>query len=87
MDYLSHCKSEISDVCNTVEGHCLKSIKIVHHHANSRSDWLISGHQSVNPSREALFMLSGKYKTFTYVHPEYDRSQLLFKMLTGKDTV
>ena len=27
-------------------------MRIVHHHANGRFDWLISGHQSVNPSRE-----------------------------------
>ena len=44
-------------------------MKIVRHHANSRFDWLISGHQSVNPSREAISILSGKYKRFTFVHP------------------
>ena len=32
-------------------------------------DWLISGHQSINPSREAIFILSGKFKRFTFVHP------------------
>ena len=36
---------------------------------NGRFDWLISDHQSVNPSREAIFILSGKYKGFTFVHP------------------
>ena len=32
-------------------------------------NWLISGHQSVNLSREAISALSGKYKRFTFVHP------------------
>ena len=44
-------------------------MKIVHHHANGRFDWLISEHQSVNPSREAISILSGKYERFTFVHP------------------
>ena len=39
------------------------------HHTNGRFDWLISGHQSVNPSREAISILSGKYKRFAFVHP------------------
>ena len=41
----------------------------MHHHANHRSDWLIPGHQRVNLSREAISILSGKYKRFTFVHP------------------
>ena len=45
-----------------MEGHYLIAVKIVHHHANGRFDWLISVHQSVNPSREAISILSGKYK-------------------------
>ena len=49
--------SEISNVCNAVEGHCIQAIKIVRHHANDRFDWLISGHQSINPSREILEIL------------------------------
>ena len=40
--------------------HCLQAIRIVDHHANSRIVWLISGHQSVNPSREAISILSDK---------------------------
>ena len=68
-DYLCNCKSEISNVCNVVEGHGLQAMKIVHHHANGCFDWLISGHQSVNPLREAISILSGKYKRFTFVHP------------------
>ena len=32
-------------------------------------DCLIFGHQSVNPSREVISILSGKYKRFTFVHP------------------
>ena len=51
-----------------MEGHYLQAMKIVHHHANGRFDWLISGHQSANPSREATSILSGKYKRFTSVH-------------------
>ena len=69
MDYLCNCKSEISNVYNAVESHCLQAMKIVRHYANGRFDWLISGHQSVNPSREAISILSGKYKRFTFVHP------------------
>ena len=59
MDYLCSCKSEIGNVCK----------KIVHHHANGRFDWLISGHHSINPSREVISILSsGKYKRFTFVN-------------------
>ena len=68
MDYLCNCKSEIGNVCNPVEGHCLRAMKIVHHHANGLFDWLISGQQSVYPSREVIPILSGKYKRFTFVH-------------------
>ena len=39
---------------HAVEGHCLQAMKIVHHHANGRSDWLISEHQNVNLTREAI---------------------------------
>ena len=28
LDYLGNCKSEISNVCNTVEGYCLQAMKI-----------------------------------------------------------
>ena len=69
LDYLCNCKSEISHVCNALEGHCLEAMKVVHHHANGCFDWLMSEHQSVNPSREATSVLSGKYKRFTFVHP------------------
>ena len=69
LDYLCNCKSEISNVCNVVQGHCLQAMKIVHHYADSCFDWLTSGDQSVNPSREAISILSGKYKRFTFVHP------------------
>ena len=62
-------KSEISNVCNEVEGHCFQAMKIVHHHADGNFDWLISEHQSVNPSREAISVLSEKYKSSTFVHP------------------
>ena len=53
------------------EGHCLLAMKIVHHHANGHFDWLILGQQSANPSREAIYILSGKYKRFTFVYPVY----------------
>ena len=59
----------MSNVCNAVKGHCLQVMKIVHHHANGSFDWLISEHQSVNPSREAISIRSGKYKRFAFVHP------------------
>ena len=69
LDYLCNSKSEISNVCNAVEGNCIQAMKIVHHHANGRFDWLISEHQSVNPSRKSIPVLSGKYKRITFVHP------------------
>ena len=68
MDYPCSNKSEVSNVCNALEDHCLQAMKIVHHLANGRFDWLIFGHQSVNPSREAISILFGKYKRFTLVH-------------------
>ena len=52
-----------------VEGHCLQALKIVHYYANGSFDWLIFGQQSDNPLREAISILSGKYKRFTFVHP------------------
>ena len=65
LDYLCNCKSEIGNVCNAVESHCFQTMKLVHHYANSCFDWLISGHQSINPSREAismdLFLMSSYY--------------------------
>ena len=67
--YLCNCKSEMSNVCNALEGNCLQTMKIVHHHANGCFYWLISEHQSVNASREVRSILSGKYKRFTFVHP------------------
>ena len=67
LDYLCNCKSELSNVCNVVEGHCLQAMEIVHHHDDG-FDWLISGQQSVNTSREAISILSGKYKRFTFVN-------------------
>ena len=69
LDYLCNCKSEISNVCNTLEGHCLEAMKIVHHHASDCFDWLTSEHKGVNPSREAISILSEKCKRFTRVHP------------------
>ena len=60
-------KSETGNVCNPVEDHCLRAMKIVHYHANGHFDWLISRHQSGNPSREVISILSGKYKRFTFV--------------------
>ena len=48
LGYLCNCKSEISNVCNTVKNHCRQVMKIVHHDSNGRFDLLISGYQSVN---------------------------------------
>ena len=69
LDYLCNCKSELSNVCNVVESHCLEAMKIVHHHANGCFDWLNSGQQSDSPSTETISMLPEKYKRFTFVHP------------------
>ena len=52
------------------------------HHANGCFDWVISGQHSVNLSREAISMLSGKYKRFTFVHPVTFR--LFFKAWAGE---
>ena len=52
-----------------VEYHCLQAMKIVHHYVNSCFDWLTSEQQNVNPWREAISLLSVKYKRFTFVHP------------------
>ena len=66
---------------HAAERHYLLAMKIVHHHANGRFDWLISGHQSVNPSREAISILSGKYKRFTFVHlVTYDWSSSIYAL-------
>ena len=46
--------SEISNICNTVEGHCLQAMGVMHHHAIERFDWLISGQENVNLTREAI---------------------------------
>ena len=51
------------------EGHSFQTMKIMRHHANGHFDWFLFGHQSVNPSREAISILSGKYKRFMFVHP------------------
>ena len=61
--------SEISNVCNAVEGHCIQAMKIGRHHANDRFDWLISGHQNVNPSREAISII----QKFTLLHSVCDQ--------------
>ena len=52
-----------------VEGHCLQAMKMVHYYANGCFDWLVSGQQSDNPLREVISILSGKYESFTFVHP------------------
>ena len=62
LDDLCNCKSEISNVCNVVEGHCLQVIKIMYHYTNSCFDWLISGQQSVNPWGEAISICLGNTK-------------------------
>ena len=81
LDGLCNCKSEISNVCNAVEGHCLQAIKIVRHHANGSFDWLISGDQSVDPSREAISILSDKHKRFTFGHPVKLNCKVLLNVL------
>ena len=57
------------NVCNVVDGHCLLAMKIVHLYAKGCFDWLLSGQPSVNPSRQAISIVSGKCKRFTFVHP------------------
>ena len=65
-----------------MEDHCLQAMKIVHHHGHF--GWLVSGHQSVNPSREAISILSGKCKRFTFAYRVngIDKIQLVRIMLT-----
>ena len=69
LDYLCNCKSEINNVWKAVERHFLQTMKITHHRANDSFDWLISGHQSVNPSREVIFVLSCKHQRFPFLRP------------------
>ena len=51
---------------------CLRSYRIlfelVKYIMNELVDWLISEHESVNPSKEAISVLSGKYKKLTFFH-------------------
>ena len=49
MDYLCNCRSEMSNVCNTVEVHCRQAMKIGYHYANDRFDLIISRLEFVNP--------------------------------------
>ena len=69
LDYLFNWKSEIRNACNTVEGHCLVTMKIVYQHATGHFDWLISGAQNATPSREDISILSLRCKRCTFVHP------------------
>ena len=57
-------------------------MQIVPHHADGRYDWLISEQQSVNPSREAISILFGKYKRFTFLH-SVDMNQYLFMLVAN----
>ena len=70
-----------------MDGHCLQAMRIVHHHANGRFDWLISGHPSVNPLREATSIMSGKYKRFTFVHPVAETREMIYESLNLKGVV
>ena len=58
-------------------------MKIVNRHANGRFDLLISGHQSVNHSREVISILSGKYKRFRFVHSVGYNKKCLTKIVKG----
>ena len=87
MDYLCNCKSEISNVCNVVKDRYLQAKKIVHHYANGCFDWLISGQQSDNPSREAISILSGKYKKFLFVHPVIRSRKAFYICFTSFDII
>ena len=84
ISYLCNCKSEISNPCNVVKGHCLRAMKIVHQCVSSCFDWLISRQQSVNPSREAISIYClENTKRFTFVHPvnRSNKAFLAFKPL------
>ena len=65
MDYLF--KLEMGKVCNPMENDCLQAMKIVHHQVNELFDWLICVHQSFEPSREIISVLSEKDKRFTLI--------------------
>ena len=60
-------------ICNALEGHCPQAMKIGHSHVNDRLDYLISGHRSLNPSKEAISLFSRKYKRCKFVHRVLDR--------------
>ena len=55
-------KQLITEFCNAVEDYSLWTIKTVNRHANRSVDPLLSGHQSVNPLRDAIDILSKLYK-------------------------
>ena len=62
LDYVCNGKSETTNVCNAVKGHCPRAMNIVHDHASGRFDQLISEHWSINPSIAEISMLSGKHE-------------------------
>ena len=62
-------------------------MEIVHHYVNRCFDWLISGQQSVNPWREAISILSGKYIRFSSVHPVVPILDNLFELCQFMQTV
>ena len=51
------------------------------------SDWLISEYQSVNPSREAISILSTKYVTFVHLVTDGDNRAWICKRLDDSDTL
>ena len=59
-----------------VESHCFQGLEIVYHYANGCYAWLISGQKSGIPYSEAISILCGKYKRFTFVHPVYILKEL-----------
>ena len=78
----SYCKPEISNVCNVVEGHCLQAMKIVHYYVNTCFDWLIFGQQSDNLLREAISILSGKYKRFRFCCRMFWKNSFIFSWIS-----
>ena len=61
----------MSNVRSKVEGHCLQVMEIVRHYANGCSYWLNPGHQSVNPSREGIPILTDWEIQKFYISPSF----------------
>ena len=64
--------------------HCLQALKMMHPYDGGGFDWLISRHQGVIPWREAISIMTEKYKRFTFVHPVVVQTNLIKALILGE---